>query len=146
MLYVPCPVVHLFKFGAFGCLFLLRRMQPVLLFQFPGDLFAADMLELVVYLFARIIYPDGNDMDMMPCYIFVLVHHIRLIAVPQLIHILFGNIRQLAIGKYIVRVRVQGDMDNRFFRFQVCGQVHIETFHTTPDAEIPVLALKHTVT
>ena len=37
----------------------------------------------------------------------------------------------------------QGDMDNRLFRFQVCGQVHIETFHTPPDAEIPVLALEH---
>ena len=78
--------------------------------------------------------------------IFVLVNHIRLVAVPQLIHILFGNIRQLAIGKYIIRVRVQGDMDNRLFRFQVCGQVHIETFHTSPDAEISVLAFKHTVT
>ena len=121
-------------------------MQPVLLFQFTGDLFAADMLELVVYLFARIIHPDGDDMYMMPCNIFMLVHHIWLIAVPQLIHILFGNVCKLAVGKHIVRVRVQGDMDNRFFRFQVCGQVHIETFHTSPDAEISVLALEHTVT
>ena len=120
-------------------------MQPVLLFQFTGDLLAADMLELVVYLFTRIIYPDGNNMDVMPCNIAVLVNHIRLIAVPQLIHIFFGNIRKLAVGKHIVRVRVQGDMDNRFFRFQVGGQVHIETFHTSPDAEIPVLALEHTV-
>ena len=120
-------------------------MQPVLLFQFTGNLLAAYMLELVIYLLARIIYPDGNDMYMMPCNIAVLVDHIRLIAVPQLIHILFGNIRKLAIGKHIVRVRVQGDMDNRFFRFQVCGQVHIETFHTPPDAEISVLTFKHTV-
>ena len=120
-------------------------MQTILLFQFTGDLLAAYMLELVVYLLACIIYPDGNDMYMVSCYIFVLVNHIRLIAVPQLIHILFGNIRKLAIGKHIVRVRVQGDMDYRFFRFQVCGQVHIETFHTSPDAEIPVLAFKHTV-
>ena len=104
------------------------------------------MLELIVYLFARIVHPDGNDMYMMPCNIFVLVHHIRLVTVPQFIHILFSDVRKLAIGKHIVRVRVQGDMDNRFFRFQVCGQVHIETFHTTPDAEISVLAFKHTIT
>ena len=60
----------------------LFRMQPVLLLQFTGDLLAADMLELVVYLFARFIHPDGNDMYMMPCNIFVLVNHIRLVAVP----------------------------------------------------------------
>ena len=84
-------------------------------------------------------------MYMMSCNIFVLINHIRLVAVPQFIHILFGYIRKLAVGKYIVRVRVQGDMDNRLFRFQVGGQVHIETFHTSPDAEISVLAFKHTV-
>ena len=76
----------------------------------------------------------------------MLVHHIRLVAVPQLIHILFGNIRKLVVGKHIVQMRVQGDMDNRFFRFQIGGQVHIETLHTPPNAEISVLALEHPVT
>ena len=55
------------------------------------------MLELVIYLFARIIHPDGNDMDVMSCNIFMLVHYIWLVAVPQLIHILFSDVRKLAV-------------------------------------------------
>ena len=57
VLHVPGCVIDLFKFGAFGTLLSLRRMQVVFPFQFTGNLLASPVLEPVIQRLAVFVHP-----------------------------------------------------------------------------------------
>ena len=113
MLHVPGYIVHLFKFRAFGTFLSFCRVQVVFLLQFTGDLLAAPMLEPVIQRSAVLVHPQPHDVDMVAVDVGMLVHQIRLVAIAQLPHILFGNVGKLLVGQHVFRVRVYGNMKYR---------------------------------
>ena len=140
MFHVPGGIIHLFKFRAFGTLLSLCRVQVVFLLQFTGDLLAAPMLEPVIQRSAVLVHPQANDVDMVAVDVGMLVHQIRLVAIAQLPHILFGNVGKLLVCQHVFRVRVYGNMKYRLLGGQLDGHLHLKAAHTLADREIPVLA------
>ena len=88
-------------------------MQVIFLLQFTGDLLAAPMLELVIQRSAVLVHPQPYDVDMVAVDVGMLVHQIRLVAIAQLPHILFGDVGKLPVGQHVFRVRVYGNMKYR---------------------------------
>ena len=88
-------------------------MQVVFPLQLTGDLLAAPMLEPVIQRSAAFIHPQAYDVDMVAVDVGMLIYQIRLVAIPQLPHILFGYVGKLLVSQHVFRVRVYGNMKYR---------------------------------
>ena len=88
-------------------------MQSVLLFQFLSDTLASAEKVGLVNPFPVFAHIDRDNVQVMPVNIFMLENQIRLVAVSQFFQILLCDVLQLGIRQYIVRVRIQGDMQHR---------------------------------
>ena len=87
-------------------------MQSVLLFQFLPDALASAEKVVLINPFSVLSHIDRDDMQMMPVNIFMLENQVRLVAVPHFFQILLCDVLQLGIRQYIVRVRIQGNMQH----------------------------------
>ena len=82
-------------------------MQAVLLLQSVGGTFAPAVDVIVVKPLAVQPDTDGNDMQVVAVDVLVLKYDIGLVAVTDFIHVFPCDVRQLRIGQFILRMRIQ---------------------------------------
>src|ERR1035437_9509336 len=99
----------------------------------------------MIQLLAILVHPNRYDMKMMTVNIFVLVNNIWLVSITQFLHILLCNFRILLIGQYIFRVGIQGNMQNRAFRFLIRDQIGFKRTHTDTYLIIAISRFYHPV-
>ena len=84
-----------------------RRVQPVLLFQCIGSPFASAVDVVVVEPLTVLTHTYGNDMQVVAVDVLVLKYDVWLVAVTDFIHVFPCDVRQLRIGQFILRMRIQ---------------------------------------
>ena len=106
----------------------VRRMEPVAPFQVAGDAVAATEEIVLIQPPAALVHVDGNDVQVVATDVLVLVNHVGLVTITELFHILACEVFELDICQAVVRVRVQGDMDDRVAGTHIGGHAAFEVF------------------
>ena len=110
-------------------------MQPVLAFQTIGNTLASTMQEILIQTPSVFINVYGDDVQVVAADVFVLKHHVGLIAVAEFFEIFLGDGRQLRIGQTVVGVRIERDMNNRIPGTHLRGHAAREILRCPPDVE-----------
>ena len=106
--HIPLGYVHFAECPLFQPLFAVsRRMQSILLFQCIGSPFAPAVDVVIVEPLTVLTHTYGNDMQVVAVDVLVLKYDIGLVAVTDFIHVFPCDVRQLRIGQFILRMRIQ---------------------------------------
>ena len=78
-----------------------------------------------------------RDRQVVAVDVLVLEDKIRLVSETEPFQIIAGDILQLNIGQYILRMRVERDMHYRFLHFHLRRHESLEALHRLADVHLP---------
>ena len=95
------------------------------------------MEEIPVEPFPVLVHVDCHDVQVVAVDVLVLEDKIRLVSETEPFQIIAGDILQLNIGQYILRMRVERDMHYRFLHFHLRRHESLEALHRLADVHLP---------
>ena len=115
----------------------LRRVQPVLPFQFPADAVAAAEEEILIEPPAFLVHIDCHDVQVVAVYVLVLDNKIRLVPIAEFLQILACDVLQFRIGQHVVGMRIERDMEYRFLHPRMLRHTGEKALHCLADVHRP---------
>ena len=112
-------------------------MQPVLTFQFAGDLLAPVEVVADVNTLAVFVDPDRHDMQVVTAGVLMLENKVRLVCKAHLFQILPCDVLKFRVCQHIVRVRIQRDMHHRFLHSRISRHTGKKALHRLMDVHRP---------